>query len=256
MVSIDTVYQKVLAFANKEQRGYITPQEFNLFADHAQMDIFEQYFYDLEQASRTNPSSLDYADKVTNLDEKISLFERYDVPMSAIGSTGVVPFGSGDVYKLGVVRVNYGTQNYGTQNNWREAEEVQPKELNTYLASPLTKSSSLAGPYYVKHYANNIYGDRDLRITIYPYPIANDGDQILISYTERPISPNWTYSIVNGNALYNPIATDYQTFELHSSEENKLVINILKLAGISIKDPQLAQMAGQEEMKKIQLEKQ
>ena len=31
-ISIDDVYQKVLAIANKEQRGYITPQEFNLFA--------------------------------------------------------------------------------------------------------------------------------------------------------------------------------------------------------------------------------
>ena len=38
-ISIDKVYQKVLAFANKEQRGYITPQEFNLFADQAQMEI-------------------------------------------------------------------------------------------------------------------------------------------------------------------------------------------------------------------------
>ena len=46
-VNIDTVYQRVLAIANKEQRGYITPQEFNLFANQAQMDIFEQYFYDL-----------------------------------------------------------------------------------------------------------------------------------------------------------------------------------------------------------------
>ena len=35
-VSIDSVYQKVLVLANKEQRGYITPQEFNLFADKAQ----------------------------------------------------------------------------------------------------------------------------------------------------------------------------------------------------------------------------
>ena len=50
-VSIDTVYQRVLAIANKEQRGYITPQEFNLFANQAQMDIFEQYFYDLNQFS-------------------------------------------------------------------------------------------------------------------------------------------------------------------------------------------------------------
>ena len=38
-VSIDTVYQKVLALANKEQRGYITPQEFNLMAHKAQMEI-------------------------------------------------------------------------------------------------------------------------------------------------------------------------------------------------------------------------
>ena len=49
MVRVDDVYQKVLALANKEQRGYITPQEFNLFANQAQMDIFEQYFYDVNQ---------------------------------------------------------------------------------------------------------------------------------------------------------------------------------------------------------------
>ena len=30
-VNIDTVYQRVLAIANKEQRGYITPQEFNSY---------------------------------------------------------------------------------------------------------------------------------------------------------------------------------------------------------------------------------
>ena len=49
-VNIDTVYQKVLALANKEQRGYITPQEFNLLADKAQMDIFENYFHDNKTA--------------------------------------------------------------------------------------------------------------------------------------------------------------------------------------------------------------
>ena len=50
-INIDTVYQKVLAMANKEQRGYITPQEFNLFANQAQQDIFEQYLYDLNDWS-------------------------------------------------------------------------------------------------------------------------------------------------------------------------------------------------------------
>ena len=48
MISIDTVYQRVLALANKEQRGYITPLEYNLLANQAQQLIFEQYFYDLD----------------------------------------------------------------------------------------------------------------------------------------------------------------------------------------------------------------
>ena len=29
-IEIDVIYQRVLAIVNKEQRGYITPQEFNL----------------------------------------------------------------------------------------------------------------------------------------------------------------------------------------------------------------------------------
>ena len=47
-VSIDNVYQQVLVIANKEQRGYITPQEFNLLARKAQLDVFENYFNDLD----------------------------------------------------------------------------------------------------------------------------------------------------------------------------------------------------------------
>ena len=76
-VSINRVYQKVLAFANKEQRGYITPQEFNLFAHQAQMEIFEQYFYDLNQWTRQHGNSSAYADMVRILEEKIAFFERY-----------------------------------------------------------------------------------------------------------------------------------------------------------------------------------
>ena len=44
-IDINRIYQKVLAIANKEQRGYITPQEFNLLANKAQLEIFENYFY-------------------------------------------------------------------------------------------------------------------------------------------------------------------------------------------------------------------
>ena len=45
-------------------------------------------------------------------------------------------------------------------------------------------------------------------------------------------------------------------FELHASEETDLVIKILGLAGITLKDPGLYQIAGAEDNKNIQQEKQ
>ena len=78
-VSIDKVYQKVLALANKEQRGYITPQEFNLFADQAQMEIFEQYFYDINQWGRQRGNDTGHSDMLDILEGKISAFESWAV---------------------------------------------------------------------------------------------------------------------------------------------------------------------------------
>ena len=92
MVNIDTVYQRVLAIANKEQRGYITPQEFNLFANQAQLDIFEQYFYDLNQFMRIPGNDTTYADQVDIIQEKIDVFEKFrqDVSMTS-GGVGALP---------------------------------------------------------------------------------------------------------------------------------------------------------------------
>ena len=77
-VSIDTVYQRVLSILNKEQRGYVTPQEFNLFANQAQLDLFEQYFYDINQFGRLPGNDTEYSDMLKLLDEKIAIFETRD----------------------------------------------------------------------------------------------------------------------------------------------------------------------------------
>mgnify|MGYP003144636441 CR=1 FL=1 len=74
-VNINTVYQRVLAIANKEQRGYITPQEFNILANQAQMDIFEQYFYDTNQFKRVPGNNTVDSDMLRVLDEKLAPFK-------------------------------------------------------------------------------------------------------------------------------------------------------------------------------------
>ena len=73
-VNIDTVYQTVLALANKEQRGYITPLEFNLMASKAQREIFEQYFYDINKYNRLPGNSTEFSDMLSILEEKIAPF--------------------------------------------------------------------------------------------------------------------------------------------------------------------------------------
>ena len=77
-VNIDTVYQSVLALANKEQRGYITPLEFNLLASKAQREIFEQYFYDINKFNRMPGNSTEFSDMLYILEEKIAPFRVND----------------------------------------------------------------------------------------------------------------------------------------------------------------------------------
>lgn len=81
-VNIDTVYQSVLALANKEQRGYITPLEFNLLASKAQREIFEQYFYDINKFNKMPGNSTEFSDMLYILEEKIAPFRVNDAALT------------------------------------------------------------------------------------------------------------------------------------------------------------------------------
>ena len=73
-VSVDTVYRTVLLILNKEQRGYMTPDEFNKIGSQVQREIFERYFEDINQQVRIQQSEFDYANRVYNTDGKIAEF--------------------------------------------------------------------------------------------------------------------------------------------------------------------------------------
>ncbi len=85
-INVNTVYQTVLLILNKEQRGYMTPVEFNKIGTQVQLEIFERYFEDLNQQIRIPQTDTDYADRVSSLDEKISLFKTIGNTTYANGS--------------------------------------------------------------------------------------------------------------------------------------------------------------------------
>jgi hypothetical protein len=74
-LNVDTVYKTVLLIMNKEQRGYVTPDEFNKIATQVQLQIFENYFEDYTQQLRTPQNTSEYSERLKELDNKISIFK-------------------------------------------------------------------------------------------------------------------------------------------------------------------------------------
>jgi hypothetical protein len=240
-VSIDTVYQRVLALANKEQRGYITPQEFNLFANQAQMVIFEQYFYDINQFSKQPGNDTEYSDMLNLLNKKLAPFQNTssNLSYSAVSTTFALP---SDSYRLGTVMYSPSSFSYPV-----EVTEIKENELLHINASPIARPIAKR-PVYTRTGINSI--------KILPTTIEAD---VTCTYVKAPTRKNgldakWGYAVINGQALYN--ANETTDFMLHESEESSLVINILELAGITLNKPGLVQIAQNERNSKITQEKQ
>lgn len=236
-VNINKVYQRVLAIANKEQRGYVTPQEFNMFANQAQLEIFEQYFYDINQFSRAHGNDTEYSDMLNTLEEKIALFEKDHTDMSAVsGATATLPT---DVHKLGTVFYNNGTNNI-------RVEKVTNKEVELMVQSALYAPSA-ARPVYVFR--------EDSKIQLYPAsPSPSYSTSTLnCNYIAKPANPIWGYNIVVNKPLYNSASST--NFELHESEENTLVFKILQIAGIAMEQPDVVQAASAKLAEEVQQEK-
>ena len=253
MVSVDTVYQRVLALANKEQRGYITPQEYNLLANQSQMEIFEEYFHHLNQYLRNPGNNSSFSDSVDYIEDKISRFEVHDrsIPVyttpkptdqnqNATQTIGghVLPSDL-EMYRLTNVRTSSGA---AAQQTTRKKYQTQTR--GTYSARIHDNS-----PVYIRSFGPNSLGvsqpstlfpNSDNYIEVYD----NAGlvsSAINIDYIRMPKKVNWDYVVVNEKALYN--ANGATDFDLHPSEETNLVYRILTLSGITINKPGLASLA-------------
>lgn len=242
-VSIDTVYQRVLGILNKEQRGYVTPQEFDLFANQAQADLFEQYFYDINQFGRIPGNDTEYSDMLTLLNEKINIFETVAPPTRNAADTYFVQ--PTDLYRLGsVVFKNTTTNSFGVVSTEQiEAERIASNEFLYINSSPLTKPTNTRPVFISNTSGIKVHGNSEIIL-----PALVD-----YQYIKRPATVQWGYQIVFNEALYDASSTI--NFELHPSEESELVIKILELCGILIKDLNLYQVFDKEEQQTIQQQK-
>ena len=226
MIHIDTVYQRVLALANKEQRGYITPLEFNLMANQAQQIIFEQYFYDLNQVKRIESDVTSFSDMEELIKNKLTLF------------TTIVDVTGGNTFPT-----NYRTGKIYAGNF--EAIKIGHQEFTNITQSRFHRVGLLKNPVYRE---SRISGSD---IEVYNGIILTSG--VTCEIISVPGKVEWGYDVIAERPLYN--ANRSTNFQLHDSEETELVYKILTLAGITLKRIDIQQAGQGLDMTKIQQEK-
>ena len=128
-ININTIYQRVLDTANKEQRGYITPKEFNVFADQAQMEIFDSYFYDSEVYGRTRPNNTEHSDRHDIIQEKIEFFEKeiygHEIAYQPDGFKRYLMYTPEDFYKIQTVLVAISPNNQTSVETFLAGEDTK-----------------------------------------------------------------------------------------------------------------------------------
>lgn len=219
-ISVDTVYKTVLLILNKEQRGYMTPDEFNKIGSQVQREIFEAYFEDLNQQLRIPQSDVEYSDRVAITDEKIAEFKTESI------ATGTNPFkGPIDLYRLGSITYEPNTSTY------KEIQRVGRAEIYNIRKAPLTAPTT--------NYPIYLYEDNEA--LVYPQTIV-DPAHIKIQYVKKPTDINWAYTTGSlGQLVYD--SSNSVNFELHNSEQAEVVLKVLLYQGVVIRDPQIVQVA-------------
>ena len=251
-INVNTVYKTVLLILNKEQRGYITPAEFNKLATQVQLEIFEQYFEDLNQQLRLPGMEDEYADRVDNIEEKISIFKTYgSANYYDVSPTGPVTppyfYLPEDVHRIGTIM-------------YKEEQELQMTNRGEYLhlnMALLTRPTTNY-PMYIQE-GNVTPLDPStgftlctdcIRTYVYPDEITED---VSISYIRKPLDVIWAYGIGSqGQYIWDqsPLApaviipsTGSINFEIDNTEQTEVIIKILMYAGVVIRDPNIVQAA-------------
>lgn len=221
-VNVDIVYKTVLLILNKEQRGYMTPDEFNKIGSQVQREIFEAYFEDLNQQVRIPQTDMEYSDRIAITDEKIAEFK---IENNATHTTGGIFDLPSDLYRLGSLT-------FEDSNIFPvEIQRVGRADFYNIRKSPLTAPTT----------THPIYLYEDNKALVYPTTING---KVKVQYVKKPTDIQWAFTVNNVGA-YEYDSVNSVDFELHNSERTEVILKILLYQGIVIRDPQIVQVAAQ-----------
>ena len=218
---IDRIYKKVKTFVNTDVRGNVTPVEFNLFLHDAlqerQNEIIELIN---KHQNRANKGFL--GNGLENIAENYRQILWHYLFLKTVTSNanGQITLPD-DVIHIDLIENNKGIafEQCANYNEFRTLKPVAVKYLPIAVC----------------------FGN-----IIETYPIAKS-QGIKISYIRKVTVPNWTYEVVSGTELFNPSHPNFRDADAHPSEEDVLVMKVLKRFGINLKENEITAIASQTE---------
>ena len=236
MINVNTVYTTVLSILNKEQRGYLTPYEFNQIATQVQLEIFEKFFEDYNQYIRMPKTDVEFASRMDHIYEEFQLFNEYEDASAVSGNAYDVPT---DLHRFGSAFL---TRVVGDP----EIAICSERDFHELKLSPLTQPNI--------NFPVAVY--RKDKLYLAPEVSNPAVTDIKFSYIRKPADVIWAYEVgTKGQFIWD--GTQGATgpfvptggsidFEISDSQQTEVIISILKYAGVIIRDPQIVQAASQE----------
>ena len=222
-INVNTVYTTVLSILNKEQRGYLTPFEFNQVATQVQLDIFEKFFEDYNQYIRMPQTDVEFASRMDHTMEEFQVFEK-----SANASNTPTT----NVYNQPTDLHRFGSASWTVGTNSPPIEIISNKVYDQIKLSDLTQPSKNLP---VAKYNQN-------KLTVFPDPGVYANTDVVFNYIRKPIDPDWAFTTGNvGQYVYDSAGS--VDFEISDSQQTEVILEILKYSGVIVRDTEIVQAA-------------
>tara|TARA_R110000787_G_scaffold106598_1_gene214295 strand:+ start:14684 stop:15631 length:948 start_codon:yes stop_codon:yes gene_type:complete len=198
---INSVRNSVLSIINKNNYGYISPSDFNLFATQAQMDLFEDYFYLYNSQitkENTRLSGSGYADITKGLIEVIDSFSvEAFLSQTGVANTYALP---SDYYLIDKIYYYSNLLDFGTTDGATTAFKLNDSTQNfastVSVGSLVVNTTSTTQAYVTAIDSNNLLSiSADIMTTAQNYSIYSSTN---IREVER-VTQNKIFRLTNSN---------------------------------------------------------
>ena len=183
-INVNTVYTTVLSILNKEQRGYLTPVEFNKLATQVQLEIFENFFEDYNQYIRMPKTDVEFASRMDHIREEFQVFEK-----TANASAVAI-----NVYTQPTDLHRFGSAFYTKGTNSPEIGILSKRDYQQQILSPLLQPTT---NFPVATYKED-------KLTVFPAVAGPVVADVSFNYIRKPLDPRWGYSVGSlGQYIYD-----------------------------------------------------